>query len=1175
MNIKRLLHNRKMRTVLSIALIVAILLGLWIPGAGINTVQPQEPSLVEEAHAYDSLTLGEREQIDESKDDREDESDKGGMSKDEKVESEESDKEESENESEDKEGKKQDTTETESEDEGTGDGDDGNEDGSEGEEGDVTAEQTLSMVMTWYKYGRQPKTIVCSPSETVSGDINTAQLEDNRMKYKFSLTGEEAKNAKVTAVSVKEGNSAFTEIDENGKITIDLPNAAEGRTYTFLVEALWKTKDADGRKVEQEVTFTYEIRFAYALDLELELSWAKSENRTGKVTIAANEKVAKTIESGDIDEQQFNYTPKLTGKLAEGAELISGEYTTASGESGKLDVKGGTLQLKGKGNANKETYHLTFTAEAEDSEGMIQKVYYHMTLVYLDVMDVDVAFTWLEKGTLPKTMVCRPDSKVSTDIRNNQLSAGAVKYEIKLTGNDIENARILGISYKSQAGSSGSLTESGALPMILPAGEASNTYTITVMVLSAGRQIKYEIDLKYAMDVQLAMTYDVNENGNYVERTVLCENGKTEVADAVYDDQLKDGLLSYKMSTTGNEKLTIKNVKCYQSGSGSMVKLNADDHLKLLLDKGKTGENTFYVTAEDKSGTEYQFTVMIPYKHRGENLIRISTNMTNGQVVTNETNTNLSVSAWSEDENGNVVSYIPANGEDTKLIVKLDGKTLKYVSSSGPASEFILYPENPVKGDTNEHTLYIYAEDPYGNYGELTLKLKGQRQDAGQKKGKATIRIDLTVLGLGIVDSVAYEIMADEPISYSIAKAVLGMDTGEPFGEADNALGWKGKYLGTLDTGFYLKSLTPGIKGKSLNGSSWNKYGSSEQQILKAIDAEFGEGTGLATLWRCIYRNGLNKSAGTDGTYGEFDFTSGSGWLYSLNGTYFPGLSMSEYRLEDGDVLTLRYTLAHGWEVGGGTTGYGKTVGYCVAALDGKFYINHQMEDVENEDGSISHICRCCGLEEGCLHENMGSRNLGDGTHVAFCKDCKKTIGNPEMHTWKLTEKTHECTACGAAEEHEWKEEKGSNTATCTKAGTRKVFCTTCNMSREEASPARGHTLNKRWNHTETEHYQKCSVCSEIISESKGTHQYVYHKGDDDWYCKVCDAGHDWDYCGNSGLKMESATCSKILYFCPDCELRMIMEGDFSEHHNYENGKCVHCGTQDPEHEGPEESETN
>jgi len=1164
MKTRRLFSKQNMRKWLCTVLILAIVIGLAIPGLNINTVQPKAPSLEVAKVSYDTLVLGEREQSENANKENEEDADKGQLSKDETVISDKSDKKDD---SESKESEEMEETESknnsESDDTDTGDGDDGQEDGTTGEDGGEINEQALGLVMTWYKYGREAKTIVCGPSGKVQGRVNTAQLKNDELKYEFDFTGEKAKGATIKSVYVKKGDADFVEVSENGKIKIELPNASLGRTYTFRVDAIWKAKDSEGNTREEEISFTYEIHCSYAMDLELDLIWDKNDGKTGKVTIAANKKVAKTVEGNDLDDNNFVYTPKLTGALAKDAKLVSGEYYTASGESGKLDLNGGTLKLKAKGNEKEETYYITFVAEVTEN-GFKQKVYYHMNLVYLDLLDIDLSFTWLEKGMIPRVMICQPERSVSTEIKNNQLSAGAVKYEMALTGDDVGDARILSITYKSQAGSSGTLTESGALPLIMPAGYTSNDYTITVAVLSGGRQMSYEIKLHYVMDVQLEMTYSVKDSGAWVERNVICENGKTKTAELVYDDQLNNGKLSYKMTTSGTEKLNITSVSCYQSGSGSMVSLNANDQISLLLNKGKIGENTFRITAKDKTGAKYEFCIVVPYKHRGENLIKINTNMVDGQVVTNETNTNLSVSAWSEDESGKVVSYIPANGEDTKLIVKLDGEVLKYVSTSGPASEFILYPKNPVKGDTNEHTLYIYAEDPYGNYGELTLKLKGKRQDTGQKKGTATIRVDMSVVGLGVVDSVSYEILANEPISYSIVKAVLGTDTGDPFGACDNALGWGGRYAGTLDTGFYLQSLNPGRKANALTGSSWNKYGSNEKEILESIDKQFGEGTGLATLWRCIYRNGLNKSSGGDGSFGEFDFTSGSGWLYSLNGTYYPGLAMSEYRLEDGDVLTLRYTLAHGWDVGGGTTGYGNTIGYCVTAIDGKFFINHQMDEKKSSDGAVIHVCKCCGLEEECLHENMGSKNLGDGTHVAVCKDCKKTIGNPELHTWELSDTTHKCSACGSEEKHSWKEEDGSNTATCTEAGTRKVFCTVCNMSREESSPAKGHKMNNRWNHTKTKHYQKCSVCNEIIAESSGQHQYVYHSGDDDWYCKVCDVGHDWDYCGNDRLSVKSYTCKKIIYYCGDCGLDFEKSGNFPEYHNYRDGKCTHCGAEDP-----------
>ena len=1029
----------------------------------------------------------------------------------------------------------------------TGDGQEGQEDGIKGDEGGEETELDLAAVMTWYRYGTQKATIVCGPSESVTKSLNTAQLVNGMLKYDFSLTGEEAGGWKVMSVQVRAGDGAFAGAEVSGSIPIELPEGGS-RVYTFQV-----TCGSD----EAEAVFTFVLNCAHSADLELELSWKEKDGGADALRCAPNDTAAKTVKSRDLTEHVFLYSLALTGGAAEGAEILRGSYTAASGETGVLSPQGGTLVLKPG-----EKYDMTVEVSYED---MI--LYFRFVIDYTEAADVSLSFTWLEKGSVPRTLRCMPSGQAETQVKSNQLSAGAVKYELELQGEDAANARILNISYTSMSGG-GKLETSGAIPMAMPQGATENVYTVLVSVLVNGQQLRYEILLRYTMDVSLEMIYTL-KNGE--RRSILCENGKSRTAEAIYDDELAEGLLSFEMKLTGSagEGGRITGVQCYQSGSGRTRRLGDRDSVALLLKNGKTGENTFTVTA--RSGeTEYTFTVNIPYKHRGEKTVKIQTNLQEGQTVINGAELNLSVSAWTE-EGGAVAGYIPANGTDTKLVVSFDGKVLKYVSTSGRASEFIVVPENPDVGDSNEHTLHVYAEDAYGNFGELTVKLRGQRNQAGQKTGTATIYVDMTVLGLGIVDSVRYDVLADEPISYSIAKAVFGMDLGEPYGAAKDTLGWKARYTGTLDAGFYLQSLTPGIIGNGLDGTAWNQYGSNEEEILAAIDAKFGGGTGLATLWRCYYRNGLNKSGTSGGTYGEYDYTSGSGWLFSLDGVYYPGLSMCQYALEDGDVLTLRYSLAYGWDVGGGTQGYGNTAGYCVTALNGSYTINHRMETVEQSDGSLVYQCHCCGLIEACAHENTVYEDLGDGSHIKFCSDCRTAIGDPEEHIWDQGENAHSCTACGASEEHRWKEVEGSSTATCTEPGARTKLCTVCAKVVEEEAPPKGHALNSRWNHTKTEHYQKCSVCQEIIPESQGSHRYEYHAGDDDWYCAVCDAGHDWDYCGNAGLTVKAADCTRIVYHCGGCGLDLEKNGSFPEHHHYENGACTLCGAPDPNYEPPTE----
>ena len=1177
MNWNSSLHKNILQSGICILLCAAILLGLLLPGIHMSHSQPESPLDHEAIREIAILKVGDDvEELDDIVVPNEDsvaptepEETEPEETQPEETQPEETEPEETQpEETEPEETKPEETipNETEPTEPDDGDDDEGNDDKDEGEEGGDELELDLAAVMTWYKYGTDPNTIACGPSSTVYKSINVAQLTGGNLKYEFTLTGTDAKYVEITKIDMAAGDSAFQETGKNGNVTIELPEGNGDRNYTFQVTAFIEKTGEGGEKIRQDLLFTFVLKCEYNLDLDLELTWQPNDSNVRKIVCGPDKTESFSVKNYDLTERVFGYSVQLTGALAEDAQIISAAYTTASGQkSGSLELDSGTLILDPAPGSDKETYNLTFTVRTTERD-----VTYHYKLTYQETLDVQLEFHWMEKGVTPRTKTCDPGEETTLRIKNNQLSAGAIPYELKLTGADGENGRILSVAYTSEAGGSGNLEERGSLALSMPEGATSNTYHITVTAMVSGQRVTFVIDLYYSADLSLQMEYTVKEDGVSVTRQITCENTRSKTAEAIYDDQLTDGTLAYTMSLVGAEEtVSITSVTCYQSGSGRMVTIDAQGQIALLLKDGKTGENTFEIEAQDDSGNVYHFTVNIPYKHRGENNIKIETNLVDGQQIINETKTNLTVRAWSEDVNGNVISYIPANGTDTKLTVVLDGEVLSYVSSSGVSSEFDLYPNNPEVGDTNTHTLYIYAEDALGNYGELTLTLMGERRESGQKIGNATIYVDMTALGLGVVANLSYEVLADEPVSYVIAKAIMGKDTGEPFGAAADTLGWGGRYAGTLDSGFYLQSLTTGHSANALEGGTWP--GATEAEVLAAIDARFGAGTGLATLWRCLYRNGLNKSTGSGGSFGEFDYTSGSGWMYSVGGsTYYPGQSMSSVYLQDGDVLIVRYTLAYGWDVGGGSAGYGSTVGYCVSAVNGSIRVNHRMETITNEDGSQSNVCHCCGIVEDCAHTNVVFTDLGDGTHIQYCNDCKKEIGDPAEHSWVYTgedsDLNHSCAECGVVEEHNWKEVEGSNTATCVDPGKHSVQCVICNMIKEEETGPKGHTLDNKWQVTAAEHYQRCSTCGEMANQGRHQYKHITYTENgvqkETYECKICNAWHV-DEC--SGTLTETlATCQKITYHCNGCGYDMDKEGFFDEHHHYVGGSCEYCGEADP-----------
>lgn len=1064
--------------------------------------------------------------------------------------------------------------------EGTGsNGETGWQEDTTGDEGGEAQPLDIGLLMTWLKYGTEEKTVICRSGETVKKKILTAQLRNDQLRYTFGLIGDDADGAVITSVTCAEGNGVPDEVGESGRFTVSAPADPGYRNYTFFVTAERETVNSEGERILQELEFTVVIRCESGRDLELELAWQKQDGRSGGLICAADGSAAVEIRGAELDRGVFSYTASLRGQLAPGSRLVSAEYRTASGEHGSLTPSGGTLEMKTPANSDKETYYLTFTAvmvqEAED-ESVEETVTYTVTIVYQNTADLHLVFTWFEKGITRRELTCDLNGSAADRVKTNQLSAGALLYEMALTGNDAKNARIKAISLQNGI-TSAAVSESGSVPMSVPSGEASATYVFIVTVEVNQKTAAFTVSLRLSGDLSLQMAYTITEEGRSIPQQILCENNRTVTADTVYDDQLTDGVLSYTFTILGEDTggVEITDVKCYQSGSMRAERLSSFGTVKLLLDGKTTGENSFTVTAADAEGQTYTFRINVPYKHRGENLVKIAINLTDGMEVTNGESVNLTVRAWTEDETGKKISTIRATGSDTILTVTLDGEEIHYISSSGASQEYTLEPENPEVGDRNEHTLHIYAQDEFGNYGELEITLIGCRSQEGQVIGTAKVYVDLTVLGLGVYGPVKYTVLFGESVAYTAAKVLWGEDFGDPFGAADDTFRYAGGRIGsgTYDDSFYLASIyTGGSTGaEALSGRSWKEFGSTEEEILAYIDDYFGEGDPLAILWRCIYRNGLNLSSQTRGEIGEFDFTSGSGWMYSVGSdTYYPGQAMSDYYLSDGDTLTFRYTLAQGWDVGGGTDNYGYTVGYCVSAVNGRITVSHEMEEmIDPATGGSTYVCRCCGTVEACDHKDAVIRDLQNGTHRAYCNLCREFFGEITEHIWRADELTdsHICEECAFSEAHDWR--LLEDTATCMAPGIKTEECLVCKALQEQESPLAEHTTDDTWYYTDEGHYTKCSVCSEEMNH--GSHTFLFD-GVDDWVCTECSAGHNWDL--GHAVEYIDGDCMSSTYHCDICDINLEGPGDGLSH-SFEHGWCTvaGCGEPDPNYRDDDEDE--
>lgn len=1020
----------------------------------------------------------------------------------------------------------------------------GNDQGDQGGVGEDSGELDLAVTMSWYKYGTQERWLTCSPMQTVAETINTAQLADSTLRYRFQAEGSLAGQLEGMSIAYEAGDGTFRELESQGELAITPPQAGQTRRDTFRVSAYWTSEEGS----RQKLTFTFTIRWENVPDLELTLTWTKNGGGTQKYPCSSGQTQAFIVDDSDLAEQTLRYSTSLSGALAKGATIRGCEYTKASGGASKSlkDPKEGTMLLSVPTGEDQEVYYLDFTVEAEG-----QTLHFYYRLTYRQTADVKLSFSWLE-GTRKQEITCAPEGTATRDLTLGQLSGGSISYEMTLSGADLDYAMITSAICLADDTAAKTMDHpEGNLAMSIPEGAGENTYRIRVTVIARGQNLHYEIRLRLRSDVALRLWYTAGGE----EMSLLCQQNATKTAEDIYDDQLESGMLSYRMALEGadSDRYSIKEILFHQTGSSDIRRPEAQGQVPMLLKEGKTGQNTFTVTVESDTGESCTFKVNLPYKHRGENSVTIDVvNLTKGQTVINETPLTVKVLAWSQASN----QYIPAKGTDTRLEVSLDGEAVE-----GLDLEYTLNPQNPAEGDSNTHILRIYAEDAYGNYGEAEWFFYGQRRQPGTAAGTASIYVDMTVLGLGVRGPISYQVLADEPLSYVVAKAILGQDTGEPFGAAQETLGWTGQYSGTLDTGFYLRSLTTGLRAETLEAETWP--GSTEEAVLAAIDQRFGARTGLATLWRCIYRNNITKSGGSGGSFGELDYTAGSGWLYSVGGTYYPGQSMSYLYLKDGDILYLRYTLAYGWDVGSGTEGYGNTQGYCVTARGGEWSIHHQMEEVTAADGTTTQVCRCCGIVETCTHANAPLTDQGDGTHVAICQDCQAMLGTPAYHQWAYDQntETHYCTGCGARETHFWRELDDS-TATCTQPGLETSSCDVCGMIKEETVPPTGHMLDNRWDFNTSQHYRKCSQCQQ--EQDRGSHSYVYDSSWDDYICQICGGLHEFDIGCDGNTTILSATCQQILYRCDGCGYTLTKLGTFDQYHSYQNGICQHCGQPDP-----------
>lgn len=202
--------------------------------------------------------------------------------------------------------------------------------------------------------------------------------------------------------------------------------------------------------------------------------------------------------------------------------------------------------------------------------------------------------------------------------------------------------------------------------------------------------------------------------------------------------------------------------------------------------------------------------------------------------------------------------------------------------------------------DSVDVTVTVKAADAEGHYAEDSRTVTVQHTPTGGETGTISLRLDLEVLGKGFVDVGSPTIHQGDKLSDVVAAAL------DQYGYSASM---EGSYLA-------------GISGGGITDGA---------QIPEALADQISlDGLSVGPIpWNSLH---------------DQDITRGSGWLYSVNGTT-PSRNLGDQPVQDGDQVTLAFTLAWGKDLGQSSSSGGNLSRYCVYMSGGSVVEHHRVSE--------------------------------------------------------------------------------------------------------------------------------------------------------------------------------------------------------------------------------------
>lgn len=435
-------------------------------------------------------------------------------------------------------------------------------------------------------------------------------------------------------------------------------------------------------------------------------------------------------------------------------------------------------------------------------------------------------------------------------------------------------------------------------------------------------------------------------------------------------DQLTDDTLHFYayIINAGDQTLKVKLRNSRTPENGQYLSADGKNYQAKLC-RDETNYFTLYRKDGSKTVQEVNYAVRYVAQKADERHPTVGdhppTIVTNLDGVTDTSNRNFTLTVQATAYTGRPLT-------ESNIQVYLDGKRV-FQPTGGPVYEYQLYFPDPFAGDEEAHTVTVRAWDNQGNSRFVSYRILYRFVDTGNVIGTAYIILDATTVGLDIMDEpYVYQVRQNVPASYAVMEALYEW-------------GYDYEYKGTPDTGFYLSRISRG--------------GMMDRPAIPE------------NLWAKVLQDGLTLTGQHDNdSLGEFDFTQGSGWMYSIGGQTYAGKGLSGYYLTNGDTLYLRYTLAYGKDIGGyssvGGT-YGSLSTYCGRWLNGQYIDEHRWGQPQQmvapdctHPGEMSVTCQVCGdtkdnQEIPALGHDFVQTERREDTVVYVCSRCGERKEEP------------------------------------------------------------------------------------------------------------------------------------------------------------------------------------